>query len=86
MKLFSVKPIWKNSLVLLRIWCGILFIYYGKSFLHFDKVQSFAEWLKEMNIPFPLLSAYLSKGVEFIGGFFSHHWLFDKTCLFIACN
>jgi len=70
MKLFTDKPIWNNAIVLLRIWCGILFIYYGKSFIHPDKLQSFADWLKEMTIPFPLLSAYISKGTEFIGGIF----------------
>jgi putative oxidoreductase len=70
MKLFSDKPIWKNAITLLRVWCGIIFIYYGKSFIHPDKVQNFADWLKEINIPFPLLSAYISKGTEFIGGIF----------------
>jgi putative oxidoreductase len=70
MKLFTDKPIWKNSIILLRIWCGILFIFYGKSFIYPDKVQSFADWLKEMDIPLPLLFAYISKGTELIGGFF----------------
>lgn len=70
MKLFSDGPIWENAIVLLRIRCGILFIYYGKSIIYPDKVESFAVWLKEMNIPFSLLLAYISKGTEFIGGFF----------------
>ncbi len=70
MKLFTDKPIWKNSIILLRIWCGILFIYYGKSFIYPDKVQSFADWLREMDILLPLLFAYISKGTELIGGFF----------------
>ncbi len=70
MKLFTDKPIWKNSIILLRIWCGILFIYYGKSFIYPDKVQSFAVWLREMDILLPLLFAYISKGTELIGGFF----------------
>jgi uncharacterized membrane protein YphA (DoxX/SURF4 family) len=70
MSLFSNKAIWKNAIVLLRIWSGIVFIYYRKSFIHPDKVQSFADWLKEMNIPFSLFLTYISKGTEFIGGFF----------------
>jgi putative oxidoreductase len=87
MKLFSEKPIWKNAIVLLRIWSGIIFIYYGKSFIHPDKVQSFANWLKEMSIPFPLLLAYISKGAEFIGGFFLIvGFLTRPVCLLLAVN
>jgi hypothetical protein len=47
MSLFSNKAIWKNAIVLLRIWSGIVFIYYRKSFIHPDKVQSFADGLKK---------------------------------------
>ncbi len=87
MKLLNDKPIWKNAIVLLRIWCGIIFIYYGKSFIHPDKAQSFADWLKEMNIPFPLLSAYLAKGVEFIGGcFLAIGFLTRPICLLLTIN
>ena len=87
MELLNDKPIWKNAIVLLRIWCGILFIYYGKSFLYPDKVQSFAEWLKDMSIPFPLISAYLAKGVEFIGGcFLIIGFLIRPVCLLLAIN
>jgi hypothetical protein len=70
MNLFSNKPIWKNANVLLRIWSGIVFIYYGKSFIHPDKVQSIADWLKEINITFSLFLEYISKRTEYIGGFF----------------
>ena len=87
MELLNDKPIWKNAIVLLRIWCGILFIYYGKSFLYPDKVQSFAEWLKDMSIPFPLISAYLAKGVEYIGGcFLIIGFLIRPVCLLLAIN
>ena len=87
MSLFSNKPIWKNAIDILRIWSGIIFIYYGKSFIHPDKVQSFADWLKEMNIPFPLISAYLAKGVEFIGGcFLIVGFLTRPVCLLLTVN
>jgi putative oxidoreductase len=87
MNLFSNKPICKNSLVLLRIWCGIIFIYFGKSFIHPDKLHSFADWLKEMSIPFSLFLAYISKGTEFIGGFFLViGFLTRPVCLLLAIN
>lgn len=87
MNLFSNKPIWKNAIVLLRIWSGIVFIYYGKSFIHIEKVQSFSDWLKEMNIPLPLLLAYISKGTEFIGGFFLIvGFLTRPVCLLLTVN
>ena len=87
MSLFSNKPIWKNAIVLLRIWSGIVFIYYGKSFIHTEKVQSFSDWLKEMNIPFSLLLAYISKGIEFIGGFFLIvGFLTRPVCVLLAIN
>jgi putative oxidoreductase len=87
MILLSNKPIWKNAIVLLRIWCGIIFIYFGKSLIHSEQVQSFSHWLKEMHIPFSLFLAYISKGTEFIGGFFLIiGFLTRPVCFFLASN
>jgi uncharacterized membrane protein YphA (DoxX/SURF4 family) len=70
MSLFSNKAIWKNAIVLLRIWSGIVFIYYPNHLFILKRCKVFADWLKEMNMPFSLFLAYISKGTEFIGEFF----------------
>jgi putative oxidoreductase len=66
--LFSPSALWQNSLCLLRIWCGVIFIKYGSSILHLDSIFDFADTLKTVKIPFPLLSSYLCKSSEFFGG------------------
>jgi uncharacterized membrane protein YphA (DoxX/SURF4 family) len=66
--IFSRDTLWGNSICLLRIWCGIIFIKYGVSIFHSASVEDFAHTLSTVNISFPLLSAYLCKSTEFFGG------------------
>jgi len=68
--IFKQQAIWKNAVCLLRIWCGIIFIRYGLSILHVSLVKDFGNTLQTVNIPSPLLSAYLCKSTEFLGGIF----------------
>lgn len=66
--IFNKSPIRTIAISLLRIWCGIIFIKYGYSVLHTTSLRDFAGILQAVNIPFPLLSAYLCKSTEFFGG------------------
>jgi putative oxidoreductase len=68
--IFNQSALWSDAICLLRIWCGIIFIRYGLSILHIASIKDFASTLQTVNIPFPLLSAYLCKSTEFIGGIF----------------
>src|SRR5271154_5874922 len=85
--LFSRSALWSNSICLLRIWCGIIFIRYGLSILHSDSVEDFANTLKTANIPFPLLSGYLCKSTEFFGGIFLViGFLVRPACIFLIID
>lgn len=66
--IFDNSTISNNVICLLRIWCGIIFIRYGLSVLHIASIKDFADTLQTVNIPFPLLSAWLCKSTEFLGG------------------
>lgn len=68
--LFGQKALWPNATLLLRVWMGIIFVRYGLSLFHESNILDFADALKTVNVPFPLLSAYLCKTTEFFGGFF----------------
>jgi uncharacterized membrane protein YphA (DoxX/SURF4 family) len=65
---FGSKALWNNSIVLLRIWCGVIFIKYGLTILHNNSVLDFADTLKQNDFPLPVLCAFLNKSVEFFGG------------------
>jgi uncharacterized membrane protein YphA (DoxX/SURF4 family) len=64
------QAIWNNAIVLLRVWVGVIFVYHGLSIFNSGNMQSFAKLLETENIPFPILSAWLCKSSEFIGGIF----------------
>lgn len=87
MKLLNHKIQWDDSLIILRVWTGILFIYTGKSFFDHASIEHFADLLSQMKIPYPLFSAYLSKGTEFIGGILLCIGLFTQpVCLLHIVN
>lgn len=76
-----------NAICLLRIWCGIIFIRYGLSVLHIASIRDFANTLQTVNIPFPLLSAWVCKSTEFFGGILLVMGLFKKpACIFLIID
>jgi putative oxidoreductase len=68
--IFNQQAIWNNAIFLLRVWIGVIFIRYGLSIWHQSNMLDFADALQTVNIPFPLLSAWLCKSTEFFGGIF----------------
>ena len=68
--IFNQQAIWNNAIFLLRVWIGVIFIRYGLSIGHQSNMLDFANTLQTINIPFPLLSAWLCKSTEFFGGIF----------------
>jgi putative oxidoreductase len=66
--LFGQSALWNDSIALLRIWCGVIFIRYGMNLFSADSMTDFASTLQTVHIPFPLLAAYLCKSTEFFGG------------------
>lgn len=68
--LFGQQALWANTIFLLRVWVGVIFVRYGLSMFHDNNMLDFANTLKTANIPFTNLSAYLCKTTEFIGGLF----------------
>jgi putative oxidoreductase len=85
--IFNQQAIWDNSLCLLRIWCGVIFIRYGLSILHVSSVEDFGNTLQTVNIPFPLLSPYLCKSTEFLGGIFLVLGFLKKpACIFLIAD
>jgi putative oxidoreductase len=68
-KLFvGQAALWTDSISLLRIWCGVIFIRYGLSLFSPPSMSDFASTLQPLHIPFPAVAAYLCKATEFIGG------------------
>ena len=76
-----------NAICILRIWVGIIFIWYGRNFYDPIKMHGFANFLDGYHIPFPLFSAYLSKTVEFFSGVCLLAGLFTRiACIFMVIN
>lgn len=65
---FGQRALWTDSIALLRIWCGVIFIRYGLTVLNPAAMSDFTSTLQRAQIPFPYLAAYLCKTTEFIGG------------------
>jgi putative oxidoreductase len=85
--LFKLSPVWNNSLILLRVWCGVIFIRYGIVIIQAGSIQSFAVDLEQAQFPFPLVCAYLSKGTEFFGGIFLVlGFLKRPACIFLSID
>ena len=85
--LFDQQAIWNNAVFLLRVWVGAIFIRYGLSIWHQSNIYDFADTLKTVNIPFPILSAYLCKSTEFLGGIFLViGFLKRPACIFLIID
>ncbi|MBS1977920.1 MAG: DoxX family protein [Bacteroidetes bacterium] len=85
--LLKREAIWSHAICILRIWVGIIFIWYGRNFYDTTKMQRFADFLDGYNIPLPLFSAYLSKTVEFFGGWCLVCGLFTRiACILMVIN
>lgn len=86
-RLLKRDAIWTDAICILRIWVGIIFIWYGHNFYNITKMGSFANFLDGYHIPFPIFSAYLSKSIEFFGGLCLVAGLFTRiTCLLMIMN
>ncbi len=61
-----------TGILLLRAMVGVVGVYHGsqKLFGWFggDGIRPFAGFLESLNVPLPLLNAYMAAGAEFIGG------------------
>lgn len=66
--LFGEAALWTDSILFLRIWCGVIFIRYGLTLLTRASMLDFASTLQPTHIPFPHVAAYLCKTTEFVGG------------------
>jgi uncharacterized membrane protein YphA (DoxX/SURF4 family) len=76
-----------NAICILRIWVGIIFIWYGRNFYDATKMHSFANFLDGYHIPLPLFSPYLSKTVEFFSGLCLVAGMFTRiACIFMVIN
>jgi len=85
--IFSQQAIWNNAIFLLRVWVGVIFISHGMSVLHQSKVEDFAKDLQSFDIPLPLLSAWLCKTTEFLGGIFLIiGFLKRPACIFLIID
>ncbi|HYC87379.1 MAG TPA: DoxX family protein [Chryseosolibacter sp.] len=78
---------WNDAIVLLRVWIGIIFISHGLSIWSPENMRSFTNYLTTLNVPFPLVNAYLCKSTEFIGGILLVLGLFKRAaCIFLIID
>jgi putative oxidoreductase len=78
--------VWYDGIALVRIALGVLLIYHGWQLFETQDMNSFADILFNMSMPFPEAMAYTGKLVELLGGFFLILGLFTRlvTALLIA--
>ena len=68
-KLFSAESLaQRNGLVFLRIVTGLLMAYHGLEIFKPDIIKGYADWDKIKVLPYPLMAAYIGKGLEFVTG------------------
>ncbi len=86
-RLLDWNSIWPNAISILRIWIGVVFIYYSHHFYDPFHMSHFIDFLNSYHIPFPSFSAYLSKTVEFFGGICLVLGIFTRiACVFMIIN
>ncbi len=68
-KLFTAESLaQRNGLVFLRIVTGLLMAYHGLEIFKPELIKGYADWDKIKVLPYPLVAAYIGKGLEFITG------------------
>ena len=51
-----------------RIIIGILLVVHGTQAFNQQEMAEYGPWMEDLGVPFPLLSAYAGKAIEFLGG------------------
>lgn len=87
-KLISSEPLWQtNGLVVLRIITGLLMAYHGLEVFKPETIKGYSEWESIKKLPFPLLMAYIGKGLELVTGICLAIGLFTRiAALFMFIN
>lgn len=68
-KLFTAESLaQRNGLVFLRIVTGLLMAYHGLEIFKPELIKGYADWDKIKVLPYPLVAAYIGKGLEFVTG------------------
>ena len=78
-KLFSAESLaQRNGLVFLRIVTGLLMAYHGLEIFKPELIKGYADWDKIKVLPYPLVAAYIGKGLEFVTGMLLAIGLFTR--------
>lgn len=78
-KLFTAESLaQRNGLVFLRIVTGLLMAYHGLEIFKPDIIKGYADWDKIKVLPYPLVAAYIGKGLEFVTGILLTIGLFTR--------
>jgi putative oxidoreductase len=81
--LFSTKPIFENSLLLIRIIAGLLIFMHGLGTFNEGHMKGNIAWLSDLHFPAPVFMAYLGKGAELIGGVLLMLGLFTRVAAIV---
>jgi putative oxidoreductase len=64
----SPQPLSVKGIVAVRIIIAILLIVHGLQVFNRQEMLEYGPWMKDLGIPFPLVSAYIGKYIELAGG------------------
>lgn len=63
------RPYFSDPLLILRVWLGIAFISHGTpGIFNADYMAGFAGYMETIDMPMPMLMAYVSQGAELFAG------------------
>lgn len=66
--LFSSDLLSDKGVALLRIVFGILLFIHGTQMFYTNEMIEYGPWMNDLGFPFPVVSAYIGKAIELIGG------------------
>ena len=66
--LFSSDALSNKGVACLRVVIGILLVIHGTQMFYTNEMVEYGPWMKDLGFPFPVLSAYIGKAIELIGG------------------